>query len=291
MVRKNSELKALFQLMDDPDEEIYKSVEEKLFSFGSEIIPELENYWISIEDATVQDRIDELIHRLQFKEIEAALLDWKKDPVDLLEATLIISKFQYPGIDENEIKASFEKLRKAIWLELNNYLTPLEQINVFNAILFHVAKFRGIEISYSNADHFLFNKVLEAKTGNTIGIGFVYLLLAQMLDIPLKAVNIPRQFVLAYFDEQFHLFNPAGEAKDAIKFYVYPLNGQFFSQRDVEEYLRKLEKKVSANTFKPRQNVEVIKFILEELEKCYQQQENIQKQASARILINLLNED
>lgn len=290
-MKETKEIKALLQLIDDPDVEVYKSVEEKIFSYGSEIIPTLENYWISLESADTQERINDLINRLQFKEIEDGFYEWKNDPADLLEAVLLISKLQYPGIDTTEIKLQVEKVRKSIWLELNNYLTPLEQANVFNAIILHVNKFKGVELSYESPDHFLLNKVFESKTGNAIGFGILYLVLAQMLDTPIKAVNIPRQFVLAYFDEQYHFFNPKGAVKDAIKFYLFPLNGQFFSQRDIEEYLKKLGKEASPAYFKPMSNIEIIKFYLKEISKCFQNDSGYRQYDALQAILELLSAD
>src|SRR5664279_2073712 len=117
---------------------------------------------------------------------------------DLLTASLLVSKFQYPYLATSPVLEEIEKLRRNIWLELNNYLTPLEQVNVLTSILYGYYNLKGTEVGYQHPEEFLIHKVIETKRGNTIVNGIVYLLLSELLDIPIRAINIPRQFVLAY---------------------------------------------------------------------------------------------
>ena len=61
---ENKEIIALFHLMDDPDEGVYKSVSDKIISFGKEIIPNLENLWENTLQEDTQERIEQIIHKL-----------------------------------------------------------------------------------------------------------------------------------------------------------------------------------------------------------------------------------
>ena len=42
---KNREIEALLQLIDDPDIEVFTTVEDRLLSYGAPVIPNLENLW------------------------------------------------------------------------------------------------------------------------------------------------------------------------------------------------------------------------------------------------------
>ena len=44
-MEENREITALLHLIDDPDEDVYSTVSDKIISFGKEIIPNLENLW------------------------------------------------------------------------------------------------------------------------------------------------------------------------------------------------------------------------------------------------------
>lgn len=150
----------------------------------------------------------------------------------------------------------------------------MERINVLNSIFYNYYKQNGVEINYDIPDHFLINKTLEHKLGNSISNGIVYLILCHLLDIPVKAVNIPRQFLLAYFDEQFEVLNPSGHPSQKILFYIDPFSGQMYSHKDIESYFKRLAVPPTASFFRPMNNLRVIQFLLDELGKCFDNENN-----------------
>ena len=287
-MKENKEISALLQLIDDPDEDVYNTVSEKIVSFGKEIIPNLENLWETIGNEETQERIELLIHRLHFRDLTTEFTNWKDGSADLLQGALIIAKYNYPDLQTAVIKQDLEKIRRNIWLELNNYLTPLEQINVMNSIFFNYYKHKGVEISYDNADAFLINKTLETKKGNAISNGIIYIVLCELLDLPVKAINIPRQFILAYFDPQHDLSNPVGHASEKINFYIDPLNGQMYSHKDVESYFKRISVPPTTSYFRHLNNKRIIQFLLEELSKCFDDDRNKYKMDELMLLANLL---
>ena len=287
-MKENKEIKALLQLIDDPDEDVYSTVSDKIVSFGKEIIPNLENLWENIENEETQERIELLIHRLHFRDLTNEFIAWKNLPADLLEGALIVARYNYPDMQENICRQEIEKIRRNTWLELNNYLTPIEKINVINSIFFNYYKQKGVEISYDNPDHFLVNKNLESKKGNAIGNGILYIVLCHLLDIPVKAINIPRQFILGYIDEQHELINPAGLPSEKIKFFIDALTGQMYSHRDIEQYFKRLSIAPVPSYYRTLNNKKVIQFLLEELSKCFDNARNQYKMNELLSLANLL---
>jgi regulator of sirC expression with transglutaminase-like and TPR domain len=288
-LQENNEIKALLHLIDDPDEDVYTTVSEKILSFGKEIIPNLEHLWENIHDEEAQERIETLIHRVHYRELTADFVQWKNNPVDLMTGALTVARYTYPDLQPQQIWQEIEKLRRNIWLELNSYLTPIETINVVNSILFNYYKQKGAEISYEHPDQFLLNKTLETKKGNAIGNGIVYLILCELLDIPVRAVNIPRQFLLGYFDDQYELLNPAGHPSEKIKFYVDALTGQMYSHKDIEAYFKRLSVPPVPTYFRPLNNKKVIQFLLKELCKCYDNESDLYKMDELTSLANILD--
>src|ERR1700712_1794348 len=198
-MQENKEIKALFHLIDDPDTEVFSSVSQRIVTYGRGIIPNLENLWENTISNDIQERIEMLIHKLHYQDLTEDFTNWKSSSYqDLLTASLLVAKFQYPELASTPVLQEIEKLRRNIWLELNSYLTPLEQVNVLTSILYNYYGLKGTEVAYQHPEEFLINKLVETKRGNTIINGIVYLLLSELLDIPVKAINIPRQFVLAY---------------------------------------------------------------------------------------------
>ncbi len=109
-----------------------------------------------------------------------------------------------------------------------------------------------------------------------------------MLDVPIRAINIPRQFILAYVDLQHDLLNPVGHASEKIKFYIDPLNGQIYSHKDVESYFKRISVPPTASYFRQLNNKKIIQFLLEELSKCFDNERNHYKMDELLLLANLL---
>ena len=153
-MQENKEIFALFQLIDDPDEEVFNSVSERIVSLGRAIIPNLEHLWENTPDEEVQERIESLIHKLHFRDLTDDITNWKNGATELLQGALLIARYQYPDMVANTVLQELEKIRRNIWLELNSYLTPLEQINVVTGILYNYYKLKGAEVAYDIPDDF-----------------------------------------------------------------------------------------------------------------------------------------
>lgn len=289
-LKQNNEISALLQLIDDPDEEVYSTVSERLISLGRDVIPNLEELWENTPHEGIQERIESIIHKLHYRDLTQDLMNWKLQPNSLMEGALIVARFHFPDLQIHSLKQEIEKIRRNIWIELHPYLTPLEQAHVFNSILYNYYKQKGTDLNYEIPGEFLLNFVLESRKGNAVGNGILYLILAELLDIPVKAVQIPRQFLLAYIDEQHHLRHPESKAAEPIKFYIDPLNGQIYSARDVENYYQRLGSPPQDRHFQPRSTIQVIERLLKELALCYSDEANLYKKEELLDLAQLLNE-
>ena len=111
----------------------------------------------------------------------------------------------------------------------------------------------SIEISYSNVNDFLLHKVLETKKGNQSSNGILYLIICELLDIPVKAIGIPKQFVLAYFKPGYSSDNLEDHVSK-IEFFIEPASGQVFSHKDIEKYFKRISVPPTHSYFKPYSN-------------------------------------
>ena len=287
---ENKEISALFHLIDDPDDEVYNTVSERIVSLGKAIIPNLEHLWENTPDEITQERIESIIHKLHYRDLVIEFTNWKNSNGDLLQGALLVAKYQYPELNIYSSMQEIEKMRRNIWLELNSYLTHLEQINIVTGILYNYFKLKGGEITYDQPEDFFINNVLDVKKGNAITNGIIYVALCGMLDLPVKAVNIPRQFILGYFEVEYNYPSPVSIISNKINFYIDPLNGQIYTHKDVENYFKRISVPPTPSYFKPLSNKRVIQFLLEELSKCYDDDKNRYKQYDLNNLANLLDE-
>lgn len=283
------EISALFTLIDDPDQEVFDAVSEKIVDYGKNIIPNLEHLWETTPNEDTQTRIEMLIHRLHYRDLTEDFRQWSiSGHHDLMLGAMLTCKFQYPEISTAPVLQEIEKVRRNIWLELNNYLTPLEQINIVTSILYSYYGLKGGETNYKEPNEFLLHKTLEAKRGNQISNGILYLVLCELLDIPVKAIHIPKQFIIAYFKPGYsdeNLPNP----KNKIEFFIDPTSGQVFTHNDVENYFKRISVPPTGTYFKPQKNKQVIQQLLEEFSKCFNDEKELYKRAELLELSKLLD--
>lgn len=290
-MEETREISALMNLIDDPDKEVFETVSDRIVSYGKNIIPNLEDLWENTPDGIVQEKIELLIHRLNYQDLqeEFACFDKSKEQ-DLLAGALLVARYQYPNMITSAVNQEIEKIRRNIWLELNSYLTALEQVNIVNRIFFTYHKYKSVEVSYQHPEEFLINKVIETKRGNAIVNGILYQMLCQMLDLPVRVINIPRQYLLAYFDTSYEYFNEHKDnANNSIHFYIDPINGHVYTNKDVESYFKKIGVTYSASYFKPMSNKSIIRFLLEELAKCFNDDASQYKHTELVTLADMLS--
>lgn len=290
-MEQTKEITALLHLIDDPDDEVYSQVSEKIISFGKEIIPNLEHLWETTADEYTQERIEMLIHSLHFRDLQMDLKAWANDKEhDLFTGALLVSRYQYPDLNLLTYYQELEKMRRNVWLELNSFLTSLEKVNVLNNILFNYYKIKGTEINYSHPDDFLVHKLVESKKGNAIPIGILLLSMASLLDINLYMINIPRQFILAYFDDDPENNTGVEFPPEHIQFYMDGASGQIFSHKDVETYFKRISVPPTASYFKPLNNKRIIQRMLEEYARCFDTEKNAYKKNDLLSLAAQLND-
>lgn len=290
-MEQTKEISALLHLIDDPDAEVYSTVSEKIISLGKDIIPNLEHLWETTPDEAIQERIEMLIHSLHFRDLQLDITAWATDKEhDLFTGALLVSRYQYPDLNLTTHYQELEKMRRNIWLELNSFLTSLEKINVLNNILFNYYKIKGTEINYTQPDDFLLHKLVETKKGNVIPMGLLFITLANLLDINLYMVNIPRQFILAYFDEEPENVVDATYPPEHIQFFLDSASGQIFSHKDVETYFKRISVTPTASYFKPLSNKRMIQLLLEEYAKCFSDEKSLYKKNDLLSLASQLND-
>ncbi|CDT09337.1 Tetratricopeptide TPR_2 repeat protein [Sphingobacterium sp. PM2-P1-29] len=278
------ELQALVHLLDDPDQLIAEEIENKLLSLGPDIIPSLEEYWESAFDPYIQERLEKIIHAIQFDQTKSELLVWKmSNSFNLLEGLLIINSYQYPSYNNNLIRITIEELKREIWMELHYEMTPYEKVSLINYILFEKFGLSGNTNDYHNPQNSFIGRVLESKKGNPLTLSCIYSIIAQKLDIPIFGINLPKHFILSYLAEN--------QTEDHLLFYINAFNkGQVMQKADVISFLKQLNLPLSKEFMMPCDNVMILKRVLRNLITAYEQNESVSKKQEVEILFKLLAE-
>jgi regulator of sirC expression with transglutaminase-like and TPR domain len=286
---KNKELEALISLLDEPNEDIFKAVYDRIFAHGKEAVPVLESVWENAFDPLIQHRIEDLIHHIQFANLKKDLNEWSQfGHHDLLQGTLLITKFQYPDLDEEVIIKKIGQLSQDVWLELNQNLTGLEKVKVINHILFDIHKLAGNLTNVNSADNFYINTLLDSKKGSPLILGMVYISIAQSLRIPIYGVDLPRHFVLAYTDEI--MISPKDIPEGDVLFYINPFNkGAVFTKNEIELFIKQLKLERKDSYFIPCNNKTIIRRMMNELINIYDQSGNPDKRDEMTELLGMID--
>lgn len=262
MEKKN--INALISLLDDPDEGIYSHVKDELISYGHGVIPYLEKEWENAFGSIIQSRIENIIHRIQFDSIRQKLHDWAAlGGQNLLQGAMLVAKYQYPDLDEANIKSKIDMLTQDAWLELSPHLTALEKVRVLNHIIFEVHGYGGNTKNFHAPQNNYLNNVIESRKGNPLSLSILYSIIAQNLQIPVNGVNLPEHFILAYVNENTQFLE---NDNIRILFYINPFSkGTIFTQKEITAFLKQLNLEPQKKYYEPCTNLEMIQRLITNL--------------------------
>jgi len=286
-VSDDNKIRALLQLLDDPNEEIYMHVSQNIIKQGIEIIPELEKAWETSLNEILQHRIENLIQEIQFTTTQNKLIEWKESGAfSVLEGAYLVAKYQYPDLKFEYIEKLFETIRKDVWLEINNNLTALEKTRVINHILYEIHSFAGNSSNFYAPQNSYINLVLESKKGNPLTLGIIYIAIAQKLDLPIYGVSMPKNFILAYIDQ----YNMEFTNDNEVLFYINPYNkGTVLGKREIDYFLKQQKLEPLKSYYYPCSNIEIIKKLILNLVYSYEKLGYPEKVEDMQKLYSILN--
>lgn len=260
MDKKN--IRALIHLLDDPDAEVNDVVTGNLRELGTDIIPELESAWEKTVDHLHQEKIENIIRDIQFRNVKTKLTEWiAKGATDLLEGVCWIARYQYPELETAEVREAIKKISDDIWLELNNKLTALEKVRIMNHFIFDVCKFSKNRKNINSPRNSYINLVLESRKGNPVSLAIIYILVARNLDLPVYGVNLPKIFLAAWINETKYQRkkSPPGDAL----FYINPYQkGAVLGKKEILMYLKQQKMELHPHFFSPCDNRTIAERLL-----------------------------
>ena len=121
--------------------------------------------------------------------------------------------------------------------------------------------------------------VLETGKGNPLSLSIVYILVCEMLEIPVYGVNLPNHFVLCYQDKDsiMRRFNQAEFGKD-IMFYINAFSrGTIFNGKEIELFLKQIKVAPQESFFTPCDNFTIIRRLIANLAFAYEKTGELDK--------------
>ncbi|WP_198342284.1 transglutaminase-like domain-containing protein [Pedobacter psychrophilus] len=282
-----TKIASLITLLDDPDPQIFSQIEGELLSYGNEVIGYLEGAWEKSFDALLQERIENLIHKIQFINVKEDLSLWyQSGGFDLLRGFIIINKYQYPDLNEQKIINQIEAIKRDIWLQMMQEGSPIEKVKLINHVFYNIYGFSGNTANHQDPKNSYLSEVLESKKGNQISLAIIYSIIAQKLDIPIYGVNLPQHFILAYADNLTKY-----DEENGILFYINVFNkGYVFGKKDIDLFLKQLNINAEKLFYEPCSNTEILKRVIRNLISSYEKAGAIEKSEELVQLLEVLKD-
>jgi len=287
----NPKLDALIGLLDDPDLTVFEMVEQELLKESDDIIPELEKKWEISLDGNCQERIENIIQHLQFKETSRVLKEWietENTTQKLLSGFLVVDRFQYPDVNALSIGVKLENIRKKIWLELNNSLTLLEKTTIINHFLFNILEYSINFKNIHSPQNCFLNQILDTRKGNPVSIAVFYTIIARQLEMPAFFIDFPKNPLVAIVDAKLARKVHGSNSDSDVLFYINPSNrGAITSIKEIEYHLRTNNFQPIKNYTEPKSDVQFIRRLVESLELSYQSVNFMDKRERVHQLLEL----
>jgi regulator of sirC expression with transglutaminase-like and TPR domain len=191
---------ALITLLTDDDPAIYQTVRSRLLAYGPSVCHWLRPLTLS-SDPCLRRRTTELV---RYHACQAAHQRFQEfcqragENADLETAIGLMAKTRYPEINPDGYSALLdewsETLREKIF-GLSESGRILEELNRY---VFDHLGFAGNEQYGLDPDCSFFNKIMDRRTSNPIGLCVVYLLISRRLQLPIAGVGLPGHFVCRF---------------------------------------------------------------------------------------------
>jgi len=191
---------ALISLLVDDDPAIYRTIREKLLSYGEAAVVWLRPYLLS-GDAMMRRRSLEIVHYLARRNTDERFLAFclnNGEEFDLEVATGLLAQTQYPDANLLAYQALFDAWAAELRERLDFSGQPERLLGEFNSFLFGELGFHGNDDYCDNPENCYVNRVVDQRSGNPITLCSIYLFIARRLRLPISGIGLPGHFLCRF---------------------------------------------------------------------------------------------
>ena len=251
------ELEALVALFDDRDSVVAELVDNRLVSFGPQVVRSLRNRAEREADAAKKAAIAERAQRLNTEFKLADLQDFTgrtPGPLSLFEGSWILSSLFDWTLQRERYEDLFFRCSQAYLAEGSDLRTGVENIRILNHIFYHRLKFTLYDVQLKDPQYAFVSDVLRTRGGNPFALAFIYLMISQVSGLPVELLCFPGGFVPAYVE--------AGKVLFYINLYR---GGELFPKDRLDTFLKATGLKFDRSAFRRRDESAMLTLYLESL--------------------------
>lgn len=251
------ELEPLVALFDDRDTVVTELVDNRLRSFGPEVVRSLRNRSQREPDAARQAVI---VARAQALNTEFKLADLQDfiarptGPLSLFEGSWILSSLFDYTLQRERYEDLFYRCSQEYLAENSDLRTGVENIRILNHIFFHRLKFTLYDVQLRDPQYAMVDEALRSRGGNPFVLAFIYLMICQVSGLPVELVCFPGGFIPVYVE--------GGKVLFYINLYR---GGDIFLKDRLQQFLRATGLKIDAQAFRRRDESAMLTLYLESL--------------------------
>ena len=251
------ELESLVALFDDRDTVVSELVDNRLRSFGPEVVRSLRNRSEREADAA---RKAAIVTRARSLNTEFKLADLQDfitrtpGPLSLFEGSWILSSLFDYTLQRERYEDLFYRCSQEYLAENSDLRTGVENIRILNHIFFHRLKFTVYDVQLRDPQYALVGDTLRTRDGNPFVLAFIYLMICQVAGIPVELVCFPGGFIPVYVEDGKVLFY--------INIYR---GGEIFLKDRLDTFMKATGLKIDAQSFRRRDESAMLTLYLESL--------------------------
>jgi len=282
-------IKSLISLVDDQDDDVFDLVQGQIIDLGKDVLPLLKKAYDETESNLMSLRLKKLISQLNLIKAREEILYWKNNNSrNLYEGLSIIARYQYPNLDIEKITKTIKIIRQELWLEVNDNMTAMEKVRIFNHLFFDIHMFHGDSKDFFAPENFFINDAILRKKGSPLILSTVYSIVAQSVNIPIYGVNMPNHFIVAYTDRLYS--QPLSDIEiNNVLFFINPFNrGEIYSLKEMRQFLSSMKVSPHNSYLLPCSNITIIKRNLKNLINAYKNLGKKEKVGEFEVLLNEL---
>jgi regulator of sirC expression with transglutaminase-like and TPR domain len=197
---RESEKKALLNLLSDEDPTVYQAIRTKILSFGFSATRWLQPSTLS-SDPVLRRRALEIIQHLSRQAADNRFLAFcltQGEELDAEVGALLLAQTQYPDINIQAYQALFDNYAADLREQIGPGHTTEQTLAIINHYLFEELGYHGNEENYYDPQNSYLNRVVDQRSGNPISLCSVYLSVGRRLKLPLVGIGMPGHFLCRY---------------------------------------------------------------------------------------------
>lgn len=203
------ELESIVALLDDRDTVVTELVDNRLASYGPEIIRSLRNRMEREADpvrkAAIETRAQQLNTEFRIEDFRT-FTTRTPGPLSLLEGSWIISSMLDYTLQRERFEDQFFRCSQEYLAEGSDQRTGVENIRILNHIFFHRLRFSLYDVQLKDPRYALLDGALRTRGGNPFVLALIYLMICQEAGLPVELLCFPGGFVPVYVEHGHALF-------------------------------------------------------------------------------------